>query len=139
MRRPREVDPNLPESLETLIAKALVSDPAHRPDDLGALASALYGLAPAKTIRPPAADLTRLDADADFEVDIMLSMMPPGDGLAAVPRIPAAGVPIDIRPFGHAEPESRTPATSGSHLIEQLSSLKIRLLSLIHIYFDNVF
>jgi serine/threonine protein kinase len=38
MRRPREVEPSLPESLELLLSKALVGDPAHRPDDLGALA-----------------------------------------------------------------------------------------------------
>ena len=40
MRRPRDVNPAIPDHLEDLIAKCLVGDVHHRPDDLGALASA---------------------------------------------------------------------------------------------------
>lgn len=78
MRRPRDVDPSLPEALEHLLAKALVADPAHRPEDLGALASAMHHLAPMKSIVPPDADESALDhGDDGFEVDINLSIMPP--------------------------------------------------------------
>lgn len=76
MARPREVDPSLPEHLEMLLAKALVSDPAHRPDDLGALASALHGFAPQHSLAPPPVDMSKLDRNADFEVDIRLSFIP---------------------------------------------------------------
>ncbi len=77
MRRPRDVEPSLPEALEHLLAKALVADPSHRPDDLGALASAMHHLAPMKSIPPPDADVSRLDHTDEFDVDIKLSIMPP--------------------------------------------------------------
>lgn len=77
MRRPRDVDPSLPEGLEHLLAKALVADPSHRPDDLGALAAAMHHLAPMKSMPPPDADLSKLDRSENFEVDIRLSIMPP--------------------------------------------------------------
>lgn len=79
MRRPREVDPSLPESVEVLLGKALVGDAAHRPDDLGALASAIHNLAPKKSIVPPPADESRLDHTDSFDVDIRLSMLPPAE------------------------------------------------------------
>src|SRR5258706_7530813 len=47
MRRPSEVVSGLTPDFEAVLAKALVSDPAHRPDDLNALAQALHQFAPA--------------------------------------------------------------------------------------------
>ena len=62
MRRPTELIPGLPPAVEVLLAKALIRDPAQRPDDLYALAQALYGLSPKPTIAPPpAADAGHLD------------------------------------------------------------------------------
>ena len=70
MRRPKEIDPTLPSGLETLLAKALVANPAARPDDLGALASAMHHVAPMKSIPPPEVSAGRLDKGEDFVVDI---------------------------------------------------------------------
>src|SRR3954452_17533671 len=76
MRRPRDVDPSLPESLEMLLGKALVADPAHRPDDLGALANAMHHLAPMKSIPPPDVDISTLDQANGQPVDIRMSLLP---------------------------------------------------------------
>lgn len=85
MRRPRDVDPNLPESLELLLGKALVADPTHRPDDLGALASALHLLAPSASISPPAVDIGGLDQANGQPVDVRMSLLPPIDVQLSVP------------------------------------------------------
>lgn len=130
MRRPKDVEPSLPESFEHLLAKALVADPAHRPDDLGALASAMHHLAPMKSIPPPDADVSKLDRDGDFEVDVKLSLMPPGPADGGGPPPPPSNpnpaqiviggaVPvIDAR--GNAKPALNDPT-------RQLATLKARL------------
>jgi hypothetical protein len=93
MKRPRDLDPSLPEALEILIGKSIIGDPAHRPADLGALASALYHVAPQKSIHPPDIASARLDASADLDVDVKFSMLPPSEhatpeasGVSALPR-----------------------------------------------------
>ncbi len=97
MRRPSELVEGLPSALETILGKALVAEPKHRPGDLAALAQALHHVSPHASIAPPPADESHLDGDADFEVDIRLSMIPPnerpGTDAAPVARIPA-GVAI---------------------------------------------
>ena len=77
MRRPRDVDPTLPESLEMLLGKALMADPAHRPDDLGALANAMHHLAPMKSIPPPDVDVHGLDQANGQPIDTRMSLLPP--------------------------------------------------------------
>lgn len=101
MRRPSEVVPTLPRDIELILAKALVADPAHRPDDLKALAQALHHFAPTGSIAPPPADESHLDRDGQFSVDVSLSMLPPAPSLTgneipapyemAVAEIPASG------------------------------------------------
>jgi hypothetical protein len=88
MRRPREIEPSLPESLEVLIGKSIIGDRTHRPADLGALASALYHVAPRRSIHPPDISESRLDASAQLEVDVRFSMLPPS--VAPVPPSAAA-------------------------------------------------
>ncbi|MGC4065827.1 MAG: hypothetical protein QM784_14490 [Polyangiaceae bacterium] len=85
MRRPTELNPAIPQVIEMLLAKALVADPAHRPDDLLALAQALHHLAPHASMVPPAADESHLDGGADFIVDVSMSMMPPKQQQAVSP------------------------------------------------------
>ncbi len=135
MRRPRDVEPSLPEALEHLLAKALVADPGHRPDDLGALASAMHHLAPMKSIPPPDADVSRLDRSDDFEVDVKLSIMPPArePGVEAPPpsmphvMMPApmgAGTPAHL---GNATTQPQPQARPTRDPTRHLASLKARL------------
>jgi hypothetical protein len=77
MKRPRELDPTLPESLEVLIGKAIIGDRTHRPSDLGALASALYHVAPRRSMHPPDVSESQFDASAQLDVDVRFSMLPP--------------------------------------------------------------
>jgi hypothetical protein len=77
MRRPRDIDPGLPDALEALIGKAIIGDRHHRPADLGALASAMYHVAPQKSIHPPDVSESQLDGSAQEAVDVRFSMMPP--------------------------------------------------------------
>jgi hypothetical protein len=77
MRRPRDFDARFPEGLEILIGKAIVGDRAHRPADLGALASAMYHLAPQKSIHPPEVSEARFDQSAELDLDVKFSMLPP--------------------------------------------------------------
>jgi hypothetical protein len=127
MRRPRDVEPSLPEALEHLLAKALVADPAHRPDDLGALASALHHVAPMKSIPPPAADVALLDRGEDFEVDVKLSLMPPERAPGAPAPMPLSIImpptPAALASNGAAAPQ--VPVTRDP--TRQLASLKARL------------
>ncbi len=85
MRRPGDLVQGLPGAVETILGKALVADPKHRPADLGALAQALHHVAPGASIAPPPADERHLDSGVDFEVDVRLSMIPPNEA-PAIPR-----------------------------------------------------
>ena len=76
MRRPTDLVPSLPPAFNMILTKALVVDPAHRPDDLKALAQAIHHLSPTGTIPPPEADETHLDHAENFDVDVSLSMVP---------------------------------------------------------------
>ncbi len=98
MRRPTEAVRGLPPQLEVILGKALVGDPKHRPSDLAALAQALHHLAPSASVAPPSADESHLDHDAEFDVDVSLSMIPPP---------PAGGIP--------AAPPSGPRSSPGSH------------------------
>lgn len=148
MRRPREVDPSLPESLEHVLAKALVADPAHRPDDLGALASAMHHLAPMKSIPPPDVDVGLLDKADGIEVDVRLSVMPPERAPGAEPppsepNIEAASIDVafsmtpeqaGVAPVAQHRPPPKpaaaavapTPAVTRDPT-RQLATLKARL------------
>jgi hypothetical protein len=132
MKRPREIDPSLPDALEALIGKSLIGDRTHRPADLAALASAMYHVAPAKSIHPPEISEARLDASAELDVDVKFSMMPPGAGDAAqIPR--AAPMPrLDVSsgdPFGNVIERAPEPASSRRRddPVARLAALKVQL------------
>jgi len=94
MRRPADLVPDLPVSLEVILGKALVADPKHRPHDLGALAQALHHVAPSASIAPPPADESHLDHEEGFDVDVSLSLLPPPPKMDATPALPRApGLP----------------------------------------------
>jgi hypothetical protein len=116
MRRPSDLVPGISERFETLLGKALVSDPNHRPADLAALALALHHCSPMASIPPPPADESHLDHSEGFEVDVSLSMIPPAPGVGAIPRPP--GLPT----IGDPAPAAAAPSST-----EQLATLKARL------------
>jgi hypothetical protein len=150
MKRPRDVEPSLPEHIEILIGKAIIGDRAHRPGDIGALASAMYHVAPQHSIHPPDVSEARLDASAQLEVDVRFSMLPPGhpqddappvpsqplqeaSGVTAVPRaarVPSSssgdpfGGPVIDRTAVPAAPSSRRLADDPT---ARLAALKARL------------
>jgi len=112
MRRPSEVVPGLGPDFEAMLAKALVSDPAHRPDDLNALAQALHQFAPpGSVVPPPPADTSHLDHDVGFDVDVSMSMLPP--------------VPNNS-PYSVGVVEQQRPRVAGDATSE-LATLKARL------------
>lgn len=114
MRRPSEVVAGLPPEFEAVLAKALVSDAAHRPDDLNALAQALHQFAPPGSVAPPPpADTSRLDHDANFEVDVSMSMLPP--------------VPSKRRSNPYAAPIEQPSKSRPMDATTELASLKARL------------
>jgi hypothetical protein len=122
MRRPSEINPKLPPSIEVVLGKALVADPKHRPHDLAALAQALHHLAPAGSMPPPAADESHLDHEDGFDVDVSLSMLPPAPVgrpvQAVVSAVDAAPPSSRVRPaaaplpdLSNADPTVRLAAT----------------------------
>jgi len=135
MRRPREVDPSLPDALEALLAKALVGDPAHRPEDLGALAAAMHHVAPMKSIPPPEADTSTLDHTDSFDVDVRLSMLPPSEisGAVEIPKSPrpaniavhSNGAAVSQDPFGNVV--QARPSQPRTDPTQRLAALKERL------------
>jgi nucleoid-associated protein YgaU len=106
MHRPRDINPDLPDALELVLAKALVGDRAHRPADLAALASAMYQLAPQQSVAAPVVSQGRLDASAELDVDVKFSVLPPSQaangasGVTAIPRAPVAPRVNGGDPFG---------------------------------------
>jgi eukaryotic-like serine/threonine-protein kinase len=115
MRRPRDFDPDLPEALEIVIGKAIVGDRAHRPTDLSALASAMYHLAPQRSIHPPEVSEARFDQSAELEVDVRFSMLPPA-GPATPPQGPSESSGV-----------STTFRARMEHPTARLAALKARL------------
>lgn len=114
MQRPTAIVPSLPPEFEVILGKALVADPAHRPDDLRALAQAIHHLAPSGSIAPPPADESHLDHDGDMDVDVSLSMLPPAPSGA-----------MASSPYEMAVAEAPSQRGPDSH--DELSALKARL------------
>jgi hypothetical protein len=140
MRRPKQIDPTLPSGLETLLAKALVANPAARPDDLGALASAMHHVAPMKSIPPPEVSAARLDQGEDFVVDVKLSMIPPNErpsnpGAQRNSNPPQIGLPPGVSAPGthqhmtdpYRAIDARPNQPKAIDATTQLAELKVRL------------
>lgn len=113
MRRPSELVPGVPPVVEEILGKALVANPAHRPDDLFALAQALHHLAPTASIAPPPADESHLDHDSSFTVDVSMSMLPPNK---------AAASPFDMKVV-----EGRKKQVIRDERVHELSAVKAQL------------
>jgi len=133
MPRPTQVVPGLHPAVEVILGKALVTDRAHRPDDLGALAQALHHVVPSETVPPPA-DESHLDQGADFAVDVSLSMLPPDPIAAAADAVPGHGAAPPAPnvhhapdPFAMAVVQAPKAAPRGPDPTAQLAGLKARL------------
>ncbi|MDP9148418.1 MAG: hypothetical protein M3O36_00535 [Myxococcota bacterium] len=122
MTRPREIDASLPDTVEFVIGKAVVGDRTHRPSDLSALASALYHLAPQRSIHPPEVSEAQLDQSAELEVDIKLSMMPP----PAAPRSGPDGSGVNTKLSGVSVVD-RPPRRAHDDATTRLAALKAHL------------
>jgi hypothetical protein len=133
MEPPSAVVPGLPAIVDTILAKALVTDLSHRPDDLAAFAQAIHHFAPASIAPPPEADDHAFDVDLD---DMRMSLIPDAAPAAVlhVPKAPAtpkivgapdpfAAVVVDQKRVADANPL----AQSRSRTNEELSTLKARL------------
>src|SRR6266542_1193097 len=132
MRRPTQILPGLDPAVEVILGKALVTDRAHRPDDLGALAQALHHVAPASTIPPPSADESHLDRGTDFAVDVSLSMLPPDPGTGYPPVVVRQPAPIAATnsapdPYAMAIVEAPKPKLHVDDPTSKLADLKARL------------
>jgi hypothetical protein len=127
MRRPRDVDPKLPESLEILLGKALVADPSHRPDDIGALASAMHHLAPMKSIPPPDADVSALDRANGEPVDVRMSLLPPVEVQFSVAPPPSSSANPLSQPQMVVATNQPTANAIARDPNKQLAYLKARL------------
>jgi len=137
MPRPTQVVPGLHPAVEVILGKALVTDRAHRPDDLRALAQALHHVVPSETVPPPA-DESHLDHGADFAVDVSLSMLPPdpspGGGppsAATHPEMTAPKVVIAAHaahdPYAMAVVQAPRSVPRGPDPTAQLADVKARL------------
>lgn len=127
MRRPRDVDPSLPESLETLLGKALVADPSHRPEDIGALASAMHHLAPMKSIPPPDVDIRSLDNVNGQPIDLRKSLLPPIEVQFSVAPPPDSMAQPQIPPLSTPNVGGQAAAPVVRDPTKQLANLKARL------------
>lgn len=124
MRRPSEIARDCPPELEMILTKALVADPAHRPDDLNALAQAFYQIRPQHSMAPPPADITHLDHDEGFDIDVSMSLLPPA------PKNPAPQVIQGMAPDAPLPPGvgMRGPAAAATPVAgETLAQIKARL------------
>lgn len=123
MKPPTQLHEGLPPIVDQILAKALVQDPAQRPDDLPAFAQAIHHFAPQSVAPPPAVD------EHAFEVDIdMRTSMLPVQVDIEVPKAPKAPV-IPDDPFG-AVVDARASAPSAprtNKAVEELAALKARL------------
>jgi hypothetical protein len=127
MHRPRDIDPALPEALEGLIGKAIIGDRTHRPADLGALASAMYHVAPQRSIHPPDVSQSRLDESAQEDVDVRFSMLPPNPAAQMqAPRIDG-GDPFGAPVIDRSVPADRPSRRGADDPTAQLAALKASL------------
>jgi len=123
MKPPTQIVAGLPPMVDQILAKALVQDPAQRPDDLPAFAQAIHHFAPQSIAPPPAVD------EHAFEVDIdMRSSMLPIQVDIEVPAAPKVPV-IPDDPFGNVvDARASAPSAPRSNkAVEELHALKARL------------
>ena len=157
MKPPTQLVPGIPAIVDTILAKALVTEISQRPDDLAAFAQAIHHFAPNSIAPPPMVDEHAFEVDLDLRSSML---PPPGVDLnlnsPKIPRAPAPKIshvgdigddplaaiaaPISSRnggdsgdPFGNvidgrsSQPESDPQRISANRQTDELSALKARL------------
>ncbi len=130
MRRPSDLNPTVGPGLEAVLTKALVSDPAHRPDDLNALAQAFYQINNTETAPPPPADVSHLDHDEGFDVDVSMSLLPPPPQPGGAPQVIAgmsAPLPPGMGLAGMHQPPQSQSGSAPQNEREAMLATKARL------------
>ncbi len=135
MQPPSAIVTGVPPIVDTILAKALVTDAAQRPDDLPAFAQAIHHFAPNSIAPPPAANESAFEVDIDLQLSMIPAAlkapaMPAVPKAPSMPRISAAGghdpfaaIVVDAARVSQADPL----AASRSKTNEELSTLKARL------------
>ncbi len=144
MRRPREVDPTLPEVLEFILGNSIVADRQSRPADLEALVAALMQMTPqlgplagvpiAPPSEPPGIDirfsiipteppLPPAQGDVDVRFSVVPSIPPKSTAATAPPSLRVAGGTAAHHHVRH--PHSRKPAPANQ--TARLAELKKKL------------
>lgn len=129
MKPPTQLVEGLPPMVDQILAKALVTDPAQRPDDLPAFAQAIHHFAPKSIAPPPAAD----EHAFEVELDLRSSMLPPDSSSAAaaasIPKAAPVRISVPDDPFGTVVDvrASQPQPQRVSGAAEELSALKARL------------
>ncbi len=130
MKPPTQLVEGLPPIVDQILAKALVTDPAQRPDDLPAFAQAIHHFAPKSIAPPPAAD----EHAFEVELDLRSSMLPPDStssavAAASIPKPAPVRISVPDDPFAAVvdvrASQPQPQRTSGA--AEELSALKARL------------
>lgn len=123
MKPPTQVVQGIPAIVDQILAKALVTDPSQRPDDLPAFAQAIHHFAPNSVAPPPATD----DHSFEVEIDLRSSMLPtPGLGMPSIPKPEPMRISAPDDPFA-AVVSSQPQARTSNSAAEELSALKARL------------
>lgn len=147
MLRPSELAPEIPESFELLLGKALITDPTQRPSELRALAQALHQCAPIGPA-PGAVDADELEESLNIDLEVSMSLLPAATNSARQSMIDigiarAKMAAIEARALG-ASPQAQAavradaarssdgpvkrPAAAGPKgATERLAELKVRL------------
>jgi hypothetical protein len=114
--------------MELILTKALVADPSHRPDDLNALAQAFYQIKPQHSMAPPPADVSHLDHDEGFDIDVSMSLLPPAPANVAPQVIQGMSANAPLPPgVAMASPAAAQSAPAAGNEKEGLVATKARL------------
>lgn len=103
MRRPSDVVPGLPATLEQILSHALIVDPNQRPGDLTALAEAIHQLAPPGSL--PSPPHSRGPTFTSIPVDVSFSLLPPAPSTSPVVIVPVQTPPLPQQINGYALPK----------------------------------
>ena len=127
MKPPTQIVQGIPPIVDQILAKALVTDPSQRPDDLPAFAQAIHHFAPGSIAPPPHVD----EHAFEVEIDLRSSMLPQDHAAAAaiaIPRAEPVRISVPDDPFAAVvDVRQSQPQRSSNSQSDELNALKARL------------